>query len=137
MDSLFIAGTFQQQVRHLQKQQKHNPNDDCGLCGCYMKGIAFVPIGAAPGAGGGKEGIGQGNEMNDGRPNNGCFGNNKGEGNHSGNKIQDQTMGDQPAPEGFSQGQLPEPKLPQRYGRIHWTLTSSIFVFSSLIADEK
>jgi hypothetical protein len=96
-----------------------------------MKGIAFVPIGAAPGAGGGKEGIGQGNEMNDGRPNNGCFGNNKGEGNHSGNKIQDQTMGDQPAPEGFSQGQLPEPKLPQRYGRIHWTLTSSIFVFSS------
>ena len=111
MDSLFIAGSYQRQVRHLEKQQKQDPNEDCGLSGCYVKRIAFVPVGAAPGAGGGKEGIRQGQEMKGSRQNNGRFGKNKGEGGHGGNKVQDEIIGDQPAPEGFPQGQLPEPKL--------------------------
>jgi hypothetical protein len=111
MGNLFIAGSFQQQERHLEKQQKQNPNDDYCLCGRSVGRIAFVAISAAPGACGGKDGVRQGKEMDDGHHNNGSFGKNKGEGNHGGDKIQDETIGYQPAPEGFPQGQLPKPKL--------------------------
>jgi hypothetical protein len=119
MESLFISGSFQQQVRRLQKQQNHNPKDNYGLGGQYVKGIARVSVGAAPGAGGGKCGIGQGQEMDDGNQNDGRFGKNKSERYHGGNEIQDEAIGYQPAPESLVEGQLPKPKLPQRNGCIH------------------
>ena len=88
MDSLFIAGFYQRQVRHLEKQQKHNPNDDYGFCGFCMKRIAFEPVGAPPCACGGKEGVGQGKEVDDCCENNGRLGEDESEGSHGGNKVQ-------------------------------------------------
>jgi hypothetical protein len=111
MESLFIAGSYERQVKRLYKQQKHNPNDNYGFSGYCMKGIAFVEIRAPPGAGGGTKGIRKRKEMNDDRQNGRQLGKNKCEGSHGGNKVQNEIIGYQPAPEGFPQWQLPKPKL--------------------------
>jgi hypothetical protein len=101
---LFIAGSYQRQGSHSEKQPKANPNDDYNLGSVDEGWIAFVPVGTTPGAHCCKEGVGQGQEMNNSRQNNGCFGENERKGSHCGSKVQDEIIGNEIAPEGFAQG---------------------------------